>query len=333
MKEANRTVAVTGASGHIGNNLVRALLHSGRKVRAVVRAADSRALAGLDSIEVFVADVRDQAALNRAFCDVDVVYHLAGQLTLSDKPIATLESINVQGTHNVVAACQRQGVRRLVHFSSVQALWLDSRQGRVDENHELADRPDAILYDRSKALAEKAVLAGVRQGLDAVIISPSGVLGPFDFLPSPLGRFLIALCERQLPALVAGHHNFCDVRDVVKGAIDAEVHGRRGERYLLADSTLSLKELALIVEKCSGQRVPRLVTPLWLAQMALPAWAACSKLFGLKTLFTSDSLRTLDGNHQIVIEKAERELGYAPRPIAQTIADTLGWYRDAGYLR
>jgi dihydroflavonol-4-reductase len=323
---------VTGASGHIGNNLVRALLQAGGSVRALVHGADNRGLAGLDRVEQVHGDVCDLASLQQAFAGADLVYHLAAHISISDDEDTRVEQVNVQGTRNVVAASQRQGVRRLVHFSSVHALWGHPSDRPIDEQHELADRPDALPYDRSKALAEKAVLAGVESGLDAVIVNPGAVIGPNDFRPSAQGAFLLDLCRKKFPALVGGGYNWCDVRDVVDGALAAGQRGRRGERYLLAGHPLSVKELALIVERKSGVRIPRMVTPLWLAHLAAPGVTMVSKLLGKRPLFTTHALQILGSNYQFVIEKARRELGYSPRPIEETVGDTIDWYRSAGYL-
>jgi len=348
------TVVVTGASGHIGNNLVRALLEQSgqpgqadqpvqpglpaqkaetqrRKVRVLVYGPDSRGLSGLD-VEEVRGDVRDPASLRRAFSGAEIVYHLAAHISICEEDDKYVESVNAEGTKNVVAACQREGVRRLVHFSSVHALWGHPIDRPIDENQELADRPDALPYDRSKARGEKAVLAGVQNGLDAVIVNPGAVLGPNDFRPSAQGELLIDLCRGRLPALIEGGYNWCDVRDVVKGALAAEKRGRRGERYLLTGHPLSFKDIAKLVEKASGARAPRLVTPLWLARLAAPAHMTVSKLLGKRQLLTNHSVQIVGSNCQFVLDKARRELGYTPRPIAETITDSIAWYRSAGYL-
>jgi dihydroflavonol-4-reductase len=331
------TVVVTGATGHIGNNLVRALLQrsgegEGIRLRALVHNDDTRSLKGLDGIEFVRGDVRDLSSLQSAFSGADVVYHLAALISISDDEDRLVEEVNVGGTRNVVTACQRAGVRRLVHFSSVHALWGLPKDRPIDENQELADRPDALAYDRSKAMGEKAVLAGVQSGLDAVIVNPGSVVGPNDFRPSAQGQFFIDLCKRKLPGLVEGGYNWCDVRDVVRGAMAAEKRGRRGERYLLAGHSMTIKEVADTVGQVSGVRVPRMVTPLWLAQLFAPAAEAFSKLLGKRPLVTSHSLQIVGGNYAFTIDKARRELGYSPRPFIDTVRDSIDWYRQNGYL-
>lgn len=342
-------IAVTGASGHIGNNLVRSLVEGGHKVRVLLHRPpaagaksggsddSSRALADV-ACEHVIGDVCDRASLDQAFAGADHVYHLAAHISISPAEDARCEPVNVEGTRNVVAACRQAGVRRLIHFSSVHALWSEGVSHRdgashpIDERHELADRPEALPYDRSKARSEKVVLSAVADGLDAVIVNPGAVLGRHDYRPSAQGSAIIDWVKGRVPALVEGGYNWVDVRDVVSGAIAAAERGRRGERYLLTGHPLSFQELARCLEATSGQRMPRFVTPLWLARLASPAVVATSKLLGTRPLVTPYALQIIACNYHFKHDKARGELGYEPRPIEETLSDMLTWYRSAGYL-
>ena len=339
-------IAVTGASGHIGNNLVRSLVDAGHKVRVLLHhpptsqgvASDTgRALADVPCEHV-LGDVCDPASLKQAFAGADHVYHLAAHISISPDEDARCEPVNVEGTRNVTAACRETSVRRLIHFSSVHALWCEGighREGAahpIDERHELADRPEALPYDRSKARSEKVVLAAVADGLDAVIVNPGAVIGRHDYRPSAQGSALLDWVRGRVPALVEGGYNWVDVRDVVSGAIAAAERGRRGERYLLTGHPLSFQELAGHLESASGKRMPRFVTPLWLARMASPLVVATSKLLGTRPLVTPYALQIIACNYHFKHDKAKAELGYTPRPIEDTLGDMLAWYRSAGYL-
>lgn len=341
------SVVVTGASGHIGHNLVRELLTQGRKVRALVHTrpaggsasadASINALASLGT-ELVHGDVCDRGSLDRAFAGAEVVYHLAAHISISPEEDHRCEPVNVEGTRNVVAACRAAGVRRLVHFSSVHALWAegvshrDGASAPIDERHELADRPEALPYDRSKARGEKVVLQAVAEGLDAVIVNPGAVIGRHDYRPSAQGSALIDFVKRRVPALVEGGYNWVDVRDVVAGAIAAETRGRRGERYLLTGHPLSIKQLAQRLESATGHSVPRFVTPLWLARVASPFVVTASKLLGTRPLVTPYSLQIIAANYHFKHDKAAAELGYSARPIEETLVDMFDWYRQNGYV-
>jgi dihydroflavonol-4-reductase len=193
-------VAVTGANGHIGANLVRALLKAKRPVRALVHNGH-QALEGLD-IESVSGDVSDVNSLCRAFAGVDTVFHLAAFISLSMNDWPRVEAVNVNGTRNVVEACLKNGVRRLVHFSSIEAMIQEPLNKPVDEQRPLVDSPNYPPYDRSKAASEREVRQGIEQGLDAVILNPTAVIGPHDFRMSHLGETLLAMARGKLPALV-----------------------------------------------------------------------------------------------------------------------------------
>jgi len=323
------TAAVTGASGHVGANLVRALLGQGRRVRVLVHE-ESRALADL-GIERIPGDIRDPAALERAFSGAQVVFHLAARISISGDHGGQVQAVNAAGTHNVVAACRRAGVQRLVHFSSIHA-FSPLPAGPIDETRGFNDVPDALAYERSKVEGERAVLAGVAEGLDAVIVNPTAILGPYDYRPSPMGTVLLDLYRRRFPALVQGGFNWVDVRDVVAGALAAEQKGRRGERYILSGQWTSFAELATLVHDITRVPVPRLVTPMWLARFGAEMTELYGRVTGVPVRFTGESLKALRHWRDVSCDKARRELGYQPRPLRETVADTFHWFHQAGFI-
>ena len=325
-------VVLTGASGHIGGNLTRALLAEGRQVRTFVRPDDTRALEGLKVEQVF-GDLLDQPSVDRALAGADVVYHLAARISITDDDDAEVFRVNVEGTRNVVQACLRAGVRRLVHFSSVHAYHQVPLDQPIDERRPLADVEGAMAYDRSKARGEAEVSAGVKQGLDAVIVNPGAVLGPHDYKPSPMGQLILDLCHRKIPALVAGGYDWVDVRDVVSGAMEAEKRGRCGEKYLLTGQWQSLRQLADLVADQSGVPAPRLVSPMWLAKLGAPVAQRITRFLGQRPKFTPHSLSVLSGNSRFLHDKARRELDYKPRPLPETVAAAVDWFRTSGHLK
>jgi len=323
-------VAVTGAAGHLGANLVRRLLAEKHAVRAVVRR-DERALAGLD-IEKVRGDVFDVDSLAASFAGVEVVFHLAALISIVGDPRGMVRKTNVLGPHNVVQACERAGVRRLVHFSSIHAYAQAPLDRPLDETRPHAAGPRAYAYDLSKAAGEREVLAGVRAGLDAVIVNPTGVVGPCDFKPSRMGQVWLDLARRRLPGLVDGGFNWVDARDVADGALRAAEKGRTGEKYLLAGHWASVAELAALAAQNTGAAAPRLITPMWLARLAAPFAERVARWTGGEPLFTPESLGALRANRDIRCDKAARELGYAPRPLSDTVRDIYAWFREAGML-
>jgi dihydroflavonol-4-reductase len=321
---------VTGASGHIGGNLVRALLAEGREVRVLVRR-DTRAIDGLD-VERVSGDVLDRESLARAVRGADVVYHLAGHISLAGDRGGLMQRANVIGTRNVVAACVEAGVRRLLHFSSIHALSGKPVEEVIDETRPLADGRRAVAYDLSKARSELEVQAGVARGLDAVTLNPGGVLGPHDYKPSYMGEVILDLCHGRLPALIDGGFSWVDVRDVASGALAAEKRGRSGERYLLTGHWLSTAALGDVVEEITGVERPRFVAPMWLAIAGAPFVTAWSHVTGKRPRYTLGSLAAIRNHRMVSHQKAREELGYSPRPLRATVADTVEWFRQSQIL-
>lgn len=323
------TVVVTGATGHVGNTLVRALVERGAEVRAVIYGDDERVLDGLP-VERVYADTRDAEAVRRAVSGADLVYHLAAVISIDEAGDRLVRAVNVEGTRNVVEACLAQGVRRLVHMSSVHALAAEGTSGPIDETCPLIERADALAYDRSKADGERAVLQGVERGLDAVIVSPAAVLGPNDYGPSLLAESVLAL--QRSPFATEGAYNWVDVRDVVAGTLAAAERGRRGERYLLSGERLTVRELAELLAEHAGGRRPRATIPVRVLATALPWVSAYARLTKRRPLYTAHALRILVSPCDFVHHKARRELGFLPRPLAQTVVDAMRFYREVGYV-
>jgi dihydroflavonol-4-reductase len=323
------TTAVTGATGHIGGNLVRALLAAGRDVRCLVHI-NTKAIDGLEVAHVS-ADLLDVHSLCRAFEGAETVYHLAARISLSMKDFPAVEAVNVTGTRNVVEACLRTGVKRLVHFGSIHALQQEPLDEPLDEDRPLVASPAAAAYDRSKALGIKAVREGIEKGLDAVMVLPTGVLGPHDYEPSHFGQVLLNLARGKLPALVTGGFDWVDARDVAAGAMAAADKAPTGAMYLLSGHWVAVPEVARMVCESSAASVPRCV-PLWLARAGAPVVETWCSLTKTRPLYTRMSLGTLNSNRQISHARATRELGYEPRSFRESLEDTLAWFRETGML-
>ncbi len=324
---------VTGATGHVGNVLVRELVRRGQRVRVVVPPFETtEAIAGLD-VEVIRADVRDLDSLIAAFAGADLVYHLAGIITISGGQARLLHEVNVMGARNAGQACLKAKVRRLVYTSSVHALEEPPRGVPVCETTEF--RPEALDgdYAQSKARASIEILRCVAQGLDAVMVFPSGIIGPHDFRLSEMGHLFVDFARGRLKAYVDGAYDFVDVRDVVAGLLLAARSGRRGEGYILSGERISVRSLLSLLERITGVQARARRLPFWLARLA--AWFAPAyyRLRRAKPRFTSYSLRVLASNCLMSHAKAARELGYAPRPLRESVRDTIEWLVAAGRLR
>jgi dihydroflavonol-4-reductase len=320
---------VTGASGHLGATLVRHLLARGHRVRALIHS-HSVSLEGLP-IERVRGDILDRASLDPAFDGVEAVFHLAAAVSLYKADAERVTRINTLGPEHVVDACLAHKVRRLVHYSSVHAFLPHEPGGVTDETRPPNFARRAPAYDRSKARGQQIVQEAVRtRGLDAVVVNPVGVLGPWDFAPYLGNRAILDLGLGVLPALVRGGFDWVDSRDVSDGAIAALERGRAGESYLLSGTWRAATDLAALVEQATGTRRPRFTAPLWLARIGVPFAALYAKLRRTRPLFTMASLRALTEHRNVTSEKARAELGYAPRPLAETVRDSFTFFRAVG---
>lgn len=324
-------ILITGATGHVGNTLVQSLMKSGEKLRLFLPPNERvEALDGAE-FELFVGDLRNPADVNRAVKDVDYVYHLAGIVDISPNNLTLLEEVNVRGTRNIVEACLMNRVKRLVYCSSVHAI-PEPPKGVVIKEAAREDFPDDTLlgpYAVSKSKATNEVYSGIEKGLDAVIIFPSGIIGPGDFRGSEMGKvfeYLLGKSRASVYACFSGEYNFVDVRDVVKALRQAMKHGRSGQGYLLSGHTITIPELFTYVARWTGQKAIKLVLlPLWLVKSASYIVQFFSRVFNKKSFFMPYSIDVLDSNCEMDSSKAERELGFQPRPLEETLQNTLSW--------
>lgn len=325
-------VVVTGAPGHLGNNLVRALLKAGACIRAMALPGESLvSLKGLD-VEVVEGDVRDISFLCRAFDGAETVYHLASVISLTPGHWNLLEEVNVRGTRNVAEACLKSGVRRLVYTSSIHALVEPPHGTVIDESTPCDPARIRTEYGKSKAMATLEVLEATSKGLDAVVVFPTGVIGPYDFRPSEAGQFILNFARRKIPARLEGGFNFVDVRDAAQGHILAAERGRAGEKYILSGEWISVDQVMEELSQATGVPMPHLRLGPGVAGALASLAVLYSRASGKKPLLTRESVDILISNSLVSSEKARRELGYSPRPIRDTIRETVEWFKVAGLL-
>jgi dihydroflavonol-4-reductase len=316
---------VTGGYGFVGTNLVRALLERGDEVR-VVDKRETDSLAGLD-VEHLRVDVLDSEALERAFSGADTVFHLAAVISIVGDPTGEVHRTNVDGPRNASQAALACGVKRFVHCSSVHAFDLERCGPELAESAPRTTMDHSPAYDRSKNQGENEVRDAIAEGLDAVIVNPSGIVGPNDYEPSRLGELLLQMRNRTLPVNIRGGFDFVDVRDVVAGMLAAERSGRTGENYLLSGHRLSMDEVAELAESVTGVEGPRISMPLSIITGLAPLVVKLTPA-DETPLITPESMHALRYSPNVSHYKASKELGYLPRPFIETIRDTYAWFDE-----
>jgi len=327
------SVFVTGASGHLGANLVRALLDKGEKVRVLIRCdSNNRALDGLD-VERFEGDLRDKNSLIAAVKGCDFVYHLAAFVSIRDGDRKELYDVNVLGTRYLMQACRAEGVKKVVHCSSFGAVG-NNPEGASNENWAVSPYEMTTDYEISKTFAELEVYKEISRGLSAVIVNPSGIVGPWDFKPSLLGKTIIEFAQGKMRASVEGGFDFVPVQDVVQGHLLAMEKGVIGERYLLTGEQHTINETLDWLEEFTGVKKPRLVIPTVVMQniAIIKDWIERKFFPQVSPRFNYHSIRLLNcgkfGNHQ----RAVQELGLQPTPVKEAYRDAVQWFKENNYF-
>ncbi|MEN8184070.1 MAG: NAD-dependent epimerase/dehydratase family protein, partial [Myxococcota bacterium] len=262
----------------------------------------------------------------------EVLYHLAGVISIDGERRGLVPAVNVEGAAHAAQAALEQGVRRMIHFCSIHAFCQEPLDEPLDETRARVVR-DAAAYDRSKAAGEARVREAIGRGLDAVILHPTGVIGPNDPEPSRMGRTFLDFCQRRMPVSVPGGFDFVDVRDVVASALAAEERGRTGESYLLSGHWQRVSDLFALFEQVSGVPPPRLTVPMWAARLGVPFAMLWGRLVGQEPLYTSESLAALRANRDVRPDKAARELGHDPRPTLESVEAVHKSFLERGMLR
>ncbi|MEM8907126.1 MAG: NAD-dependent epimerase/dehydratase family protein, partial [Bacteroidota bacterium] len=315
-------------TGHIGINLTLALLQTGHQVKAICRKPEKMKVLGpLDQSKIILVkgDILRPDDLIQAFQGVDVVIHLAAKISIDGDRDGEVQATNVIGTRNVVQACLENQVKKLIHFSSIHAFAYTRHTTLVDENSPYAGH-DAFAYDQSKALGEKEVLKGIAEGLKAIILNPTAVIGPHDYFHSRSGVLLAQLFAGEMPILINGGFDWVDVRDVVNATLFVLQNEVPSNRYVLSGHRASFRQLSELCQSASGIRVSTWVAPLALAFTGLPFIRLAQIFTQIPPLYTYESLMIIkNAKPHFSSFLAQKELNYTPRPLEETIEETYAW--------
>ncbi len=331
---------VTGATGLLGNNLVRELVARGVRVKALARnrlKAEAQ-LQGLSGVEIVVGDMSDVAAFAAHLTGCDVVFHTAAFFRDNYKGGShwdELKRINIDGAAALVAAAGAAGIGRFVHVSSIAVL--SGAPGQMMTEADERPEEGADDYYRSKILSERAVreAAAAWPAMSLSYVLPGWMWGPGDAGPTSSGQSLLDAVKGKLPGVPPGSFSLVDARDVAQAAIAAAEKGRSGERYLAAGRHMTMADLLPLVERVSGVAMPKRRLPyglLYTLALAQELYARVSGKPVLLSLATVKLLAQENDRSHYDHSKSQRELGLTFRPIEETVRDTLNWYRAHGWL-
>ena len=323
---------ITGGSGHVGANLARELIDQGITVRCIDFDKDHRAFEDLD-VELIPGSVTDKESLDPIFNNVDIVFHTAAIISLERRNKNLIRLVNVEGTRNVCEAAIKHKVKRLIHFSSVDAFTRYPLNEPLLEDRPLIENKNSVPYDLSKADAQRIVLDYCEQGLDASIIHPSGVYGPHDYKPSLFGQTFIDIANGKRQFNINVGYDYVDVRDLCKTAVACVEKGKSGQNYIVSGHYMDFTYLSEIVSQELGRKLLKLTLPMFTLYLGLPFYFIQSRVTGKPQALTIDSIHTIKvQNKNIPGELAKEELGHAPRGIDETLKDTVKFFKDVGEI-
>jgi nucleoside-diphosphate-sugar epimerase len=315
---------VTGGTGFVGLNLIQQLRSRHWDVTACHRQSSNLELIRRFGPRLVVADVVDPRALLAAMPErPDAVFHLAASVNFWTPKNDEQTRVNVEGTRNVVEAALERKAQRFIHMSSLAA-WGPSDGDVIDETSPSRAPGHPVNYFRTKWLSEQEVQRGIERGLKAVIINPANILGPYD--PNTWSRAFTLVKQGKLPFAPPGSAPWCHVQEVARALLEAVERGGIGERYLLAGTQASYRELFQIVCELLGQKPPR-VAPRWLLVALAALRDRTSRITGREPEITPDMARVLSSSFEVRSSKAERELGFRSVPFRQMVEDTFEWMR------
>jgi dihydroflavonol-4-reductase len=321
---------ITGATGHIGNVLVRELVKRGEKVRIFVLPNEDLSSISDLRIEIFRGNILDKESIAPAMRGVETVFHLAGIISIMPGRNQLVHDVNVIGTMNMVDCAKAVGVKKFIHTSSIHAFIRVKHGIVIDETIPIDPECTIAEYDKSKAEATLAVLAEVKNGFPAVVVCPTGVIGPFDFKESEMGVLIQEWMSQKLNFLIEGEYDFVDVRDVVSGMILARNKGIPGQVYILSGELIKVSDIWKLVKELVTFSSKAINIPLFLAKFIAQITQVFYQLTKTKPRFTTYSIDTLQTNAVISSAKARSFLGYKPRALRESIRDTVNWWKQKG---
>lgn len=324
---------ITGAAGHLGSVITRQLISNGKQVRALVLPNEKHTP---EKVELYFGDVCDKESIRPCFENLNgrqlVVIHCAGIVSIASKFNQVVYDVNVTGTKNIVDLCKEYGASKLVYVSSVHAIPEQPHGIAITEITEFNPGRVVGLYAKTKAEATAYVLDAARQGLNACVVHPSGIAGPYDHGRGHLTTFVIDYYKRRLTSGVNGGYDFVDVRDVANGIIAACDKGRQGECYILSNKFFQIRDILTLLHEITGKRKIKSFLPIWFVKATAPLAELYYKMLKQTPLFTSYSIYTLNSNAQFSHQKATSELGYMTREMKATLTDTVNWLEEEGRI-
>ena len=329
---------VTGAAGFLGSHICRQLLDRGESVRAFVLKGDPAVKYIPEKVGIVTGDLCDINSLENFFKVPDdtqtIILHVASTVTVNPDYNQKLMDINVGGTKNIIEKClEHPECKKMVYVSSSGAIPELPKGQKIREVKQFDSEKVVGWYSKTKAMATQAVLDAVKkEGLNACVVHPSGILGPQDYAIGETTGTIIKIINGEMPVGMRGSFNLCDVRDLAAGCIAAADKGRTGKCYILGNEEVTLKEMCELLDKDLHCGTCKLYLPLGLAKLLAKQMEKKAEKTGKKALMTTFSVYNLERNNTFDYSKAKKELGYHTRSYAETLHDEAVWLKEEGKI-
>jgi dihydroflavonol-4-reductase len=327
-------VLVTGATGFIGFHVARLLLERGFHVKALVRDESGAQVIRDLGAELVKGDIRDGEAVVRALKGCSQVYHLAADYRLWVPDPDTMYEINVQGTRNILHAALMLSVEKVVYTSTVGVLSANANGKPSSEEHK-ADIGEMVgHYKMTKYMAEREVGDYIKKGLAVIIVNPSTPIGPMDRKPTPTGKIIVDFLNGKIPAYLNTGLNFVDVEDVARGHLLAAEHGKAGQRYILGNRNMTLREFFESLATATGRKPPKVRLPYLPVLIAAHVNEALSTwMTGRQPMIPVTGVKMARNYMYFDCSKAVRELQLPQNPVEGAIEKAIHWFEDNGYAK
>jgi nucleoside-diphosphate-sugar epimerase len=327
-------VLVTGGTGYVGSHALAALMTAGHQIRVLVRAPEGVAAAlgplGVDGVETVSGDVTDPAAVERALTGCDAVLHAASVFSLDPRKAAEMRAVNVRGTELVLGTAHRLGLDPIVHVSSELALVPPSDGEVLTPDSPVGE--SRWTYCQTKAESEAVARDYQGKGAPVVSVMPSAVWGPSDPHLGEGAAMCANVLKKRYPIVTGGGMHISDVRDVAAGLAAAMEPGRGPRSYLVAGEYVSLPDIIRTLADLSGRRIRFLTFPRWFLAGFGRAADIVQRGVKARLPWSGEGIWVLNCSARCDATKARAELGFQPRPLRDTFADTVRWLVEAGEL-
>ena len=325
-------VMITGADGFLGSNLIRELIKRSYEVRACLEPGrDGKTIQELD-IEIVRCDILNPDDLYPAVTDCQVVIHTAASTSTWPSRSPGLSRINLDGTANVVRACRKAGVERMIHVGTANSFGFGSKENPGNEKNPFTAYKYGLGYIDTKYEAHKTIMEEVKKNsFPAVVVNPTFMFGPYDSKPGS-GSMILAIYHRQVPACSSGGRNFISVKDAACGIANAIEKGETGQAYILGNENLSYREIFAKIAAVVKVPPPRIVLPSFLTKAYGLMGSLKGAIFGRQPKISYPMARIACDTHFFSAQKAVNAIGLPQTPIEVAIREAFEWFRENGYL-